>query len=262
MNRCILSTVLLVLVTAQTFAQGAGAGGFARMGCGARGMGMGNAMSALQRGEVSAYYNPALVPFSEQRTASATVGILSFDRSLNVLSYTQSLPPHAGVSVGLINAGVKNIDGRDIDGYHTEDYSIFENQFYLAFANRVDERVSLGANIKLYYSKLFDEITTTTVGFDLGGLVQITDDLALGLVAQDINAKYKWDTKPIYDVNGKPTEDKFPTVFKGALSYKLPLAFGSGVADVEFVHTSERSEERRVGKECTSWCRSRWSPYH
>ena len=24
----------------------------------------------------------------------------------------------------------------------------------------------------------------------------------------------------------------------------------------------ERSEERRVGKECTSVCRSRWSPYH
>ena len=23
-----------------------------------------------------------------------------------------------------------------------------------------------------------------------------------------------------------------------------------------------RSEERRVGKECTSWCRSRWSAYH
>ena len=29
------------------------------------------------------------------------------------------------------------------------------------------------------------------------------------------------------------------------------------------VYTDEhRSEERRVGKECTSWCRSRWSPYH
>ena len=24
----------------------------------------------------------------------------------------------------------------------------------------------------------------------------------------------------------------------------------------------KRSEERRVGKECCSWCRSRWSPYH
>src|SRR3546814_11909067 len=25
---------------------------------------------------------------------------------------------------------------------------------------------------------------------------------------------------------------------------------------------SNRSEERRVGKECVSTCRSRWSPYH
>ena len=35
---------------------------------------------------------------------------------------------------------------------------------------------------------------------------------------------------------------------------------------VKFAYCSDyceiRSEERRVGKECTSWCRSRWSPYH
>src|SRR3546814_2058183 len=27
-------------------------------------------------------------------------------------------------------------------------------------------------------------------------------------------------------------------------------------------HVGPRSEERRVGKECVSTCRSRWSPYH
>src|SRR3546814_9823424 len=27
-------------------------------------------------------------------------------------------------------------------------------------------------------------------------------------------------------------------------------------------HVADRSEERRVGKECVSTCRSRWSPYH
>src|SRR3546814_4478396 len=27
-------------------------------------------------------------------------------------------------------------------------------------------------------------------------------------------------------------------------------------------HFDPRSEERRVGKECVSTCRSRWSPYH
>src|SRR3546814_11056588 len=30
----------------------------------------------------------------------------------------------------------------------------------------------------------------------------------------------------------------------------------------DFYEQSERSEERRVGKECVSTCRSRWSPYH
>src|SRR3546814_13378732 len=28
------------------------------------------------------------------------------------------------------------------------------------------------------------------------------------------------------------------------------------------LHNEDRSEERRVGKECVSTCRSRWSPYH
>ena len=29
-----------------------------------------------------------------------------------------------------------------------------------------------------------------------------------------------------------------------------------------FAFIGTRSEERRVGKECASMCRSRWSPYH
>src|SRR3546814_13110153 len=41
-----------------------------------------------------------------------------------------------------------------------------------------------------------------------------------------------------------------------------------GLPDIIIVQThggcfpAERSEERRVGKECDSTCRSRWSPYH
>src|SRR3546814_18933604 len=37
-------------------------------------------------------------------------------------------------------------------------------------------------------------------------------------------------------------------------------ATGSGVGEICF--NTARSEERRVGKECDSTCRSRWSPYH
>src|SRR3546814_10448443 len=33
-------------------------------------------------------------------------------------------------------------------------------------------------------------------------------------------------------------------------------------ANTAWVRSRGRSEERRVGKECVSTCRSRWSPYH
>src|SRR3546814_14063026 len=34
------------------------------------------------------------------------------------------------------------------------------------------------------------------------------------------------------------------------------------VIQVFIIENTSRSEERRVGKECVSTCRSRWSPYH
>src|SRR3546814_13351272 len=43
------------------------------------------------------------------------------------------------------------------------------------------------------------------------------------------------------------------------LSFGNPLGLAAGFdKDAQIM----RSEERRVGKECVSTCRSRWSPYH
>ena len=57
-----------------------------------------------------------------------------------------------------------------------------------------------------------------------------------------------------------------PTSKKGQLSYN---AASGTLTATDGVHTAVlqmsymgRSEERRVGKECASMCRSRWSPYH
>src|SRR3546814_1325306 len=45
-----------------------------------------------------------------------------------------------------------------------------------------------------------------------------------------------------------------------------PLLIHTSYNDKRFLRTQipyiKRSEERRVGKECVSTCRSRWSPYH
>ena len=43
---------------------------------------------------------------------------------------------------------------------------------------------------------------------------------------------------------------------KGKTVYSVrPYSYGT-------LTTKDRSEERRVGKECSCMCRSRWSPYH
>src|SRR3546814_4781632 len=52
------------------------------------------------------------------------------------------------------------------------------------------------------------------------------------------------------------------------IAYDANNAFGTPLRDEQRCSFSTgngqlwRSEERRVGKECVSTCRSRWSPYH
>ena len=48
----------------------------------------------------------------------------------------------------------------------------------------------------------------------------------------------------------------------GLEAYARNLAMITTVAKPGIFNKQRRSEERRVGKECASMCRSRWSPYH
>src|SRR3546814_10520140 len=53
------------------------------------------------------------------------------------------------------------------------------------------------------------------------------------------------------------TCDRFP------LSALISFPVAASSRTISFTQTeTARSEERRVGKECVSTCRSRWSPYH
>ena len=54
-----------------------------------------------------------------------------------------------------------------------------------------------------------------------------------------------------YDVEIDGGDDEYTVIINPSSKERLGIS-----------EEGERSEERRVGKECTSWCRSRWSPYH
>src|SRR3546814_15786266 len=63
---------------------------------------------------------------------------------------------------------------------------------------------------------------------------------------------------------------RMPTVLTVLVRVLLDLVVGQGLQLVERHQPptsptdqhAQRSEERRVGKECVSTCRSRWPPYH
>src|SRR3546814_15375309 len=53
-----------------------------------------------------------------------------------------------------------------------------------------------------------------------------------------------------------------PIAASGAKSKGKIVPPRSNIVTGKFTMKAYRSEERRVGKECVSTCRSRWSPYH
>src|SRR3546814_13887936 len=74
-----------------------------------------------------------------------------------------------------------------------------------------------------------------------------------------------------YDLRGDTLTAKFlsPEILAAAIAAGQlagEVTEGSFGLDVRLTGSgteiAERSEERRVGKECVSTCRSRWSPYH
>lgn len=234
MRRSIAMLLLALAPLSASVAQiGGQPGAYSRMGFGARGMGMGNAMTAVTSGDIVGYYNPALVAWTATRHATASFGILSLDRQLNFLEYTQSVPPVAGISAGIINSGVSGIDGRDSDGEQTGPLRTSENQIILGFAVRFKRVFSAGLNFKFHLYHLYTDVSTTTVGMDLGVLYTPVEALTIGFAARDITSKYKWDTAPLYGTAGSTSIDNFPKLFVLGAAYQLPDSMGLISAELE-----------------------------
>ena len=260
--------ILLILLSAISFAQpefselAEKPGAFSRIGFGARGIGFGNALSSITEGQLVSYYNPAITPFQESNSVQAGYSFLSLDRSLNFLSFTRKFDFYsskdtvlntrkprttAGLSLGVINSGVGKIDGRDNNGLPTGELSTSENQFFIGLAARVSEKLSLGIAVKFFYYKLYEEVNSNGLGFDIGALYRVNDNFNVSLVIADINSKYKWDTSPIYEQEGIISEDKFPNLRKIGVSYRNKELGILGA--VEFENSDAKSNILRAGVE-------------
>ena len=255
MNLLTVSIISLVIFSGISYSQlGGTPGAFTRMGFNARGISMGGAMVAVIKGDLNGIYNPALSSFQDEHLISAGYTFLSFDRKLNFISYTKNfrIPGQseggAGITFGWLNAGVSNIDGRDMDGFKIGEFSTSENQFLFAPSIKASDKLSLGAGFKFYYSKLFEEVTSTSFGFDLGVVYRINKKITAGLTVRDINSRYEWNTTKLYGpFFGNQTKEKFPLLYIAGLSYLLPEEFG--LVSAEFQSSNRKSNIIRLGSE-------------
>src|SRR3546814_12681341 len=84
-----------------------------------------------------------------------------------------------------------------------------------------------------------------------------TDTLELDL--STVEPSLAGPTRPEGRVSLSNAATEFKEAMTGFYGKKTELDFRAKVESSKF---DLRSEERRVGKECVSTCRSRWSPYH
>jgi hypothetical protein len=259
MNKKFIKIIFLLIIISKSlstrgYAQlGSYAGSFARMGFGARGLSMGNALVSDIYGDVSGYYNPALSCFQDNGILNLGYTFLTLDRSLNFVGFAKkfNLPGKqdqgAGISMSWINEGVSNIDGRDNDTRQIGTYSTYENQFYLGTGFLLDKDFSLGVGFKLYYSKLFDGVKSSTVAFDLGAIYRVMPNVSLGLAVRDISAKYKWDSSPAYGTSGTTTQDKFPMLIDLGGTFELPKKLGSVSLEFETFYNPQFETTDSIG---------------
>src|SRR3546814_14166765 len=90
-------------------------------------------------------------------------------------------------------------------------------------------------------------------------------------VALEDGSRVTLDTDTILHIAYSPTERglklergraRFDVSYDASRPFVVFAGGGSITAHGTVFDVAVRSEERRVGKECVSTCRSRWSPYH
>src|SRR3546814_3880328 len=91
-------------------------------------------------------------------------------------------------------------------------------------------------------------------------------DWSSDVCSSDLTAALQRASAPAFDVEARRGSAYDPEVtgtpHPAGVKAIAVLPFVNVGNDPEKEYFSDRSEERRVGKECVSTCRSRWSPYH
>lgn len=181
---------------------------FLKFGMGAKALGMGEAFCAQSGDVTSAWWNPAGLSGIEGIQLSFTHN--QWFQDITVEHFTSALSLGKN-TLGLSLAMAKVPDIQKREAPTDEPIALFDAHdvvFSFSFARNIREGFALGLSAKWIYEKI-DIHSASGLGFDLGGIYSLLENLQLGLAVQNLGQKMKFE------------KEKFslPTLYKVGVIY-------------------------------------------
>ncbi|UCD18058.1 MAG: PorV/PorQ family protein [Candidatus Zixiibacteriota bacterium] len=210
------------------------AGAFLKMAVAARPAAMGGAYYGLSDDLPGQLFNPAGLTAITDKTFSSSYRVMQLDRSLGFLSIAFPARLQSTLALGWLYAGYGEVTARNRSGRELgRTISSNEHVFAATFAKQFLPFLGGGVKLNYYYKKL-DIIDANSVGINLGALLAVDSlfeygsmegkaitDIKIGLVFNNIAAKYPWTTNEYwekYGGRGSAQDDEFPFVLAGGVS--------------------------------------------
>lgn len=216
---------IFAAIPARAAQLGGQAGSFSRIGLGPERVAMGDCGTALTGAGMSWFYNPAATSLLKERQASLGYRFLSLDRELMYIGVSSPLKGHAAVAFGFVRGATDNIDARDSNGERFDILSASDNLIHATFSLNPHPMVALGVSLKWLIASIPDILDDDKtlyaygMGIDLGARVSLRPNLAIGIQARDINAKYSWDATDVWNDGTGAKDDAFPTLIRFGAAY-------------------------------------------
>lgn len=228
--------ILLCLILPVTANADEGAAGYLDSGVGAKSSSMGNAYVSIADDPSAVYWNAAGLPQIRMHKITLMSSVSGIGRRYNYagyvfpfqfkkkdrfLSWEKKEPAKAGIGIGWINYGIKDIQGRDTYGNPTEKFSDSENAFMLAYGQTTGDNLSFGGGFKYLVHDLTDYGSACGMGFDIGILYRLGETASAGLNVQNIFSSLKWSIRdPVLQKKFVYKEKVFMN-YKAGVSIKL-----------------------------------------
>jgi hypothetical protein len=174
-------------------------GAFERISQGSRAVAMGGSLVAVSNNQFSAFSNPATLSFQSERTLAVSYAPQPFE-----------IPELSQIAASFVEPSPFGVFSLSASRFGFSLYK--ETRVGVSYSNTVTDQFMVGATLN-YYSLIIQNYGSAgSVGFDLGGAVELSEYVRWGFVAFNLHGATIGEAK-----------EKLPQVFSTGVAY-MPMS--------------------------------------